>query len=75
MMFGKVWLRSVSCLRDIHVRGIKSLFQAPTGSATEPTGNLLMKLAMKDTCFTKRSKVIVYSSLRNTEHVRHITFV
>ena len=30
------------------IYGIKSLFPAPTGSATEPTGILLMKLAMKN---------------------------
>ena len=45
---------------------ISSLFLAPTGSATESTGILLMKLAMKATtagdCFENKSKFIVYSN-------------
>ena len=59
---------------------IISLFSAPTGSATEPTGIRLMKLAMKATsaedCFENKSnKFIVYSSSRDPEHIRHITIV
>ena len=61
------------------IYGIKSLFPAPTGSATEPTGILLMKLTINATsaedCFEKKRKVIVYFSSRDPEHIRHITFV
>ena len=46
--FRKVYLSmtmfTVGSLNGIY--GIKSLFPAPTGSATESTGILLMKLAM-----------------------------
>ena len=45
----------------------------------EPTGILLMKLAMKATsaedCFENKSKFIVYSSSRDSERIRHITIV
>ena len=61
------------------IYGIISLFPAPTGSATEPKGILLLKLAMKVTsaeaCFEKISKFIVYPSSRDPEHIRHITNV
>ena len=61
------------------IYGIKSLFPAPTGSATEPTGILLLKLAMKATsaedCFETISKFIVYPNSRDPEHIRHITNV
>ena len=68
---------TVGSLNGIY--GIISLLPAPTGSATEPTGILLIKLAMKATsaedCFENKSKFIVYSSSRDPEHVRHITIV
>ena len=55
------------------IYGIISLFPAPTGSATEPTGIFLTKLAMKATsaedCFENKSKFIVYSSSRDPEHM------
>ena len=61
------------------IYGIISLFPAPTGPATEPTGILLMKLAMEATsaedCFENKSKFIVYSSSRDPEHIRHTTIV
>ena len=61
------------------IYGIISFFPAPTGSATEPTGILLMTLAMKATsvedCFENKRKFIVYSSSREPEHIRHITTV
>ena len=68
---------TVGSLNGIY--GIKSPFPAPTGSATEPTGILLLKLAMKATsaedCFEKISKFIIYPSSRDPEHIRHITNV
>ena len=71
------YMFTVGSLNGIY--GIISLFPAPTGSATEPTGILLMKLAMKATsaedCFEKISKFIVYPSSRYTEHFGHITNV
>ena len=71
-------LFTVGSLNGIY--GIKSLFPAPTGSATESTGILLMKLAMNATsaedCFEKKkSNAIVYSISRDPEHIRHTTFV
>ena len=61
------------------IYGIISLFPAPTGSATEPTGILLLKLAMKATSaedfLRKNCKFIVYSSSRDPEHIRNITIV
>ena len=61
------------------IYGIKSLFPAPTGSATEPRGILFMELTMNATLvedvFEKKSKVIVYSSSRDSEHIRLVTFV
>ena len=42
------------------IYGIKSLFPAPTGSATAPTGILLMELAINATsaedCFEKKKE-------------------
>ena len=56
-----------------------SLFPAPTGSATESTGILLMKLAMKATSaedfFEKKVTLLYYSISRDPEHIRHTTFV
>ena len=61
------------------IYGIKLLFPAPTGSAKESTGILLMILAMNATsaedCFEKKSNAIVYSISRDPEHIRHTTFV
>ena len=60
-------MSTVGSLNGIY--GIKPLFPAPTGSATEPTGILLMKLAINATsaedCFEKKRKVIVYFSSRD----------
>ena len=68
---------TVGSLNGIY--GIKSLFPAPTGSATESTGILLMKLAMNATSaedfFETKSNIIVYSISRDPEHIRHTIFV
>ena len=68
---------TVGSLNGIY--GIKSLFPAPTGSTTESTGILLMKLAMNATSaedlFKKKSNIIVYSISRDPEHISHTTFV
>ena len=61
------------------IYGIKSPFPAPTGSATESMGILLMKLTMNassaEDCFERKSNAIVYSISRDPEHIRHTTFV
>ena len=61
------------------IYGIKSLFPAPTGSATESTGILFMKLAMNATSaedfFETKRNIIVYSIARDPEQIRHTTFV
>ena len=68
---------TVGSLNGIY--GIKSLFPAPTGSATESTGILLMKLAMNATSaedfFETKRNIIVYSISRDPEQIRHTTFV
>ena len=68
---------TVGSLNGIY--GIISPFPAPTGSATEPTGIMLMTLAMKATsvedCFENKSKFIVYSCSRDPQHISHITIV
>ena len=67
------------CVALMESTGSNRFFPALTGSATQPTGNLLMKLAMNATSaedfFEKKKEVIVYSSSRNPEHIRHIMFV
>ena len=68
---------TVGSLNGIY--GIKSLFPAPTGSATDSTGILLMKLAMNATSaedfFETKRNIIVYSISRDPEQIRHTTFV
>ena len=68
---------TVGSLNGIY--GIISLFPAPTGSATESTGILLMKLAMKATPaedFLRKEVNLLYNSRsRDPEHIRHITIV
>ena len=62
-------------------RGSNRFLPAPTGSITEPKGILLMKLSVNVTSaedFLRKKKVlkvVVYSSSRDPEHIRYITFV
>ena len=59
------------------IYGIISLFPAPTGSATEPTGILLMKLVMKATPaedFLSKVNLLYNSRSRDPEHIRHINY-
>ena len=68
---------TVGSLNGIY--GIKSPFPAPTGSATDSMGILLMKLTMNATSakdfYLEKINVIVYSISRDPEHIRHTTFV